>query len=146
MSPKRRNSSKGRIEAPGLGRQTIRTLAATGLLIVTLASVAIAGGLTLGVSSAREAGPVIVQGEWTKTPSTGKCKLSGCNREICSDHDLFTPCIWRPEFSCYKRALCEAQPDGNCGWTMTAELKACLRSLNGSLSRKSHRRFASPPN
>jgi hypothetical protein len=130
----------------GLGWRAIRILIAAGLAIVTLAPGAVARDLTPGARGVIEAGPVIlVQGEGTRTGTAAPCKLSGCSREICSDHDVFTPYIWRPEFSCYKQALCEIQADGKCGWIMTAELKACL-STKRSLTGKSSRGFASPPN
>jgi hypothetical protein len=130
----------------GLGWRAIRILIAVGLTIFTLAPGAVATDPTLDVSVAMEAGSaILVQREGTRTGIAGLCRLSGCSREICSDHDVITPCIWRPEFGCYKTALCEVQPDGKCGWTMTAELKACV-SAKTSLTGKSRRGSASPPN
>jgi hypothetical protein len=56
------------------------------------------------------------------------CKITGCSGQICSEEDVITTCELRPEYSCYRTAKCERQPgpDGECGWTMTEILKACL--------------------
>lgn len=54
------------------------------------------------------------------------CKTTGCSGQICSDKDMFTTCEFRPEYACYRAAQCARQADGNCGWTQTAELTACL--------------------
>lgn len=56
----------------------------------------------------------------------GSCHPSGCSGQICSDQDVITDCMYRPEYACYKSATCERQADGKCGWTMTVELRACL--------------------
>jgi hypothetical protein len=66
--------------------------------------------------------------EATKKSSAGRdgCIVGGCNGEICSDKEVASPCIYKPEFECYRNAVCEKQSDGNCGWTSTAELTACL--------------------
>jgi hypothetical protein len=64
----------------------------------------------------------------TQKPSSAKggCIVGGCNGEICSDTNMASPCIYKPEFVCYKKAKCERQKGGGCGWTPTAELTACL--------------------
>jgi hypothetical protein len=64
----------------------------------------------------------------TQKPSStrGGCIVGGCNGEICSDTNMASPCIYKPEFECYKKAKCEKQKDGSCGWTPTVELTACL--------------------
>ncbi len=121
----------------------IRTLILASASIVALAVVAAA---KLGVSGVKQVGPVIVaQAEGNATRAAGRCKVSGCSREVCADEDVITPCIWNPAYGCYKKALCEVQSDGKCGWTMTAELEACLRNLKGSLTGKS-KAWGSPPN
>jgi len=56
------------------------------------------------------------------------CRVAGCSGELCvgpSDPG-FSACIWREEFACYRGASCERQADGACGWTMDADLRACL--------------------
>ncbi len=58
----------------------------------------------------------------------GGCAPTGCSKEICSDQQIITPCLYRPEYACYKNAKCERQSDGACGWTQTAALTACLRA------------------
>ena len=64
----------------------------------------------------------------TQKPSNAKggCIVGGCNGEICSDTNMASICIYKPEFECYTNARCERQKDGNCGWTQTAELTTCL--------------------
>jgi len=60
------------------------------------------------------------------TPSGG-CFVGGCSGQICSDEEgTVSTCEWREEYACYQDATCERQPDGECGWTPTAELQACL--------------------
>lgn len=57
------------------------------------------------------------------------CIVGGCNGELCleeSQKEVFTICIFKEEFACYKQTQCERQTDGKCGWTSTPELAACL--------------------
>lgn len=67
-------------------------------------------------------------------PVTGqpKCVVMGCNNEACtsSDKPVITACVVLPEHVCYKTAVCERQASGNCGWTQSAELQACLAQNN----------------
>jgi hypothetical protein len=56
-----------------------------------------------------------------------QCFVGGCSGQVCSDQEgVISTCEWRPEYACYQTAKCEVQTDGNCGWTQTAELNACL--------------------
>jgi hypothetical protein len=55
------------------------------------------------------------------------CFKTGCSRQICADEEVVTTCEYRPEYECYKRAKCERQANGECGFTDTPELRACLR-------------------
>jgi hypothetical protein len=60
-------------------------------------------------------------------PPVKKCYVGGCSGQLCSETEgLISTCEWQPQYACYKTATCEAQADGSCGWTPTAELKACL--------------------
>jgi len=57
------------------------------------------------------------------------CRIDGCNGEICSDaasEPKFSPCIYKPEFECYKSAICRKQENGVCSWVQSEELKSCL--------------------
>ncbi|HEY5945444.1 MAG TPA: DUF6748 domain-containing protein [Kofleriaceae bacterium] len=55
------------------------------------------------------------------------CYVGGCSSQVCSDQEgVITTCEWRDEYACYQTATCERQPDGQCGWTPTPELDACL--------------------
>lgn len=61
-----------------------------------------------------------------------KCIVSGCNGEICQGKDeepIMTICIYQPEYECYKKAVCEVQEDGKCGWTETKEFQECINNL-----------------
>ncbi|OGM12799.1 hypothetical protein A3A76_00900 [Candidatus Woesebacteria bacterium RIFCSPLOWO2_01_FULL_39_23] len=64
----------------------------------------------------------------TPTPSekSGGCFIGGCNGEICADEKMASPCIYKPEFACYKKAVCERQDNGSCGWTQTEESITCF--------------------
>jgi hypothetical protein len=59
--------------------------------------------------------------------SQKQCKKTGCSGQVCSDQDVVTTCEFRPEYECFKRAACERQRNGNCGFTQTPELLACLK-------------------
>jgi hypothetical protein len=54
------------------------------------------------------------------------CMKTGCSSQVCSDQEQITTCEWRAEYACYQKASCERQRDGNCGFTRTPELAACL--------------------
>ncbi|MFH0952519.1 MAG: hypothetical protein V1838_05085 [Patescibacteria group bacterium] len=56
------------------------------------------------------------------------CITTGCSSQVCSDTEEFTTCEYLPIYGCYAEATCERQADGNCGWTMTEELQACLKA------------------
>lgn len=59
--------------------------------------------------------------------ATGKCYVGGCSGQICSDRpDAMSTCEYTEAYACYKAAACERQPSGQCGWTETASLRACL--------------------
>ena len=63
---------------------------------------------------------------------TGSCAVGGCSGTLCGDADklgdLVSTCEYRPEYACYKSATCARQPSGQCGWTDTPQLRACLAS------------------
>ena len=69
-------------------------------------------------------------GGTTEPPaSTAECKPGGCSGTVCSDQEgLMTTCEFKPEYACYGSATCARQSDGQCGWTQTPELTACLAS------------------
>lgn len=56
------------------------------------------------------------------------CKVAGCSGQLCVEEgdDGISTCEWRDEYACYQTATCERQDDGECGWTDTPELRACL--------------------
>ena len=63
-----------------------------------------------------------------KTASSLKpCMKTGCSGQVCSDQEVITTCEYKTEYECYKKATCERQANGDCGFTPTPELNACLR-------------------
>lgn len=57
------------------------------------------------------------------------CVVGGCSSQLCvdaSEGDIVNTCEWREEYACYRNATCERQASGQCGWTMTDDLNACL--------------------
>lgn len=63
------------------------------------------------------------------TPIAKTCYIGGCSSQVCSDRpDAVTTCEYRSEYACYQGAECKVQANGECGWTQTAELRACLNN------------------
>lgn len=57
----------------------------------------------------------------------GKCYVGGCSNQLCTDEpNAVSTCEYREQYACYQTARCERQASGQCGWTMTTELQACL--------------------
>lgn len=70
--------------------------------------------------------------EISRLKKGSNCIISGCNGEICQDKDkkpTMTICVYKPEYECYKQAICEVQEDGNCGWTETKEFQECINKI-----------------
>ncbi|MEC7518395.1 MAG: Kazal-type serine protease inhibitor family protein [Myxococcota bacterium] len=64
-------------------------------------------------------------------PGAQACRRTGCGGELCVDPaqgDRASICVARPEHACYRSATCERQANGDCGWTETPELRACLQN------------------
>lgn len=61
---------------------------------------------------------------------SGGCVIGGCSRELCVDisesDKVFSTCVFKPEYACYEKAICERQSNGKCGWRKTSELESCL--------------------
>jgi hypothetical protein len=63
-----------------------------------------------------------------KTSAAQKpCMKTGCSGQVCSDQEVITTCEFKTEYECYRKAACERQANGDCGFTPTPELTACLR-------------------
>lgn len=62
----------------------------------------------------------------TEPTPAADCKPTGCSGIVCSDEEVMTTCEFKPEYACYKDQTCTRQDDGECGWTKTPELDACL--------------------
>lgn len=65
-------------------------------------------------------------GQATGPKDSKPCIKTGCSKQVCADHTVITTCIYREEYACYQKAKCERQADGNCGFTKTPGLAACL--------------------
>src|SRR3989344_2795818 len=64
----------------------------------------------------------------TKAGAQAECYIGGCSSQICSDQsDVVSTCEYKPEYDCYKTAMCEKQASGQCGWTQNVELTSCLQ-------------------
>lgn len=65
------------------------------------------------------------------TPIATRCVVGGCSGELCvakNEEALASICVYRSEYTCYKKARCEIQQNGACGWTQTPELTACMKT------------------
>jgi hypothetical protein len=59
--------------------------------------------------------------------SAAPCYVGGCSAQLCTDKpDAISTCEYSPSYGCYKAATCERQASGQCGWTQTPALTACL--------------------
>jgi eight-cysteine-cluster-containing protein len=63
-------------------------------------------------------------------PKPNDCLVGGCSGQVCSDTEVITTCEFRQEYACYRDAECKRQASGECGWTETAELQACLEEAD----------------
>jgi hypothetical protein len=72
----------------------------------------------------------------TPAPTPQKsCYVGGCSSQVCSENpDVATTCEWRESYACYQTATCERQQSGECGWTQTPVLQACLMEANSNTS------------
>ena len=61
-------------------------------------------------------------------PVAKACVASGCSGQICAEEEVMSTCEFRPEYACYRTARCERTPSGECGWTETPALRACLQN------------------
>lgn len=65
----------------------------------------------------------------TPMPEQPACVAGGCSNHMCIEEGgpgVITTCEFRDEYACYQGATCARQADGQCGWTQTPELQACL--------------------
>ena len=64
------------------------------------------------------------------------CVQVGCNGEVCTDagraSSIITTCEAKPVYQCYEGAACERQANGQCGFTLSPEAKACVASYGGT--------------
>jgi hypothetical protein len=73
---------------------------------------------------------VVPQGTIKNPGTQAKCYVGGCSSQLCTDKpDAISTCEYTAAYACYKTATCERQPSGECGWTPSAELSACLAGV-----------------
>jgi len=84
------------------------------------------------IASAVFSTPVHAQ-EGTSIP---RCVRSGCSGQLCvpEGSELNTTCEFRPEYACYQQAACERNNAGNCAFTITPQVQACLDGNRPSAS------------
>jgi hypothetical protein len=84
---------------------------------------------------------------WTQTPQVRSClrnpprlidvepnvcRKTGCG-DMCASNDINTVwCTASYAYACYSNAECKIQAGGECGFTQTAALQACLADANAS--------------
>jgi hypothetical protein len=64
------------------------------------------------------------------TTNTDGCMIGGCSSQLCveeSDGNVASNCMYSPQYACYKTAECKRQTTGQCGWTETPALAACMK-------------------
>lgn len=60
-------------------------------------------------------------------PVSTACYVGGCSSQLCTDTpNMASTCEYHESYACYQTAVCERQSSGECGWTASAELSACL--------------------
>jgi hypothetical protein len=70
---------------------------------------------------------VVPQSAPAATTPIGKCYVGGCSSQLCTDNpDAVSTCEYTEKYACYKTATCERQASGQCGWTETPALTACI--------------------
>lgn len=63
-----------------------------------------------------------------KCEVANECVVGGCSGTVCEEkgEGTVTTCEYRPEYQCYKQAVCERQISGQCGWTKTSSYNSCV--------------------
>ena len=99
-------------------------------LITAVVGIIVVISVVLGMQAYRDAPP---QTGGTGAPPApvagGGCIVGGCSAQLCTEESegpVASDCMYRPEYECYKTAKCERQSNGQCGWTPSASLTACL--------------------
>lgn len=55
------------------------------------------------------------------------CYVGGCSGQVCSSEEgVITNCLYQEAYACYQQATCERQTTGECGWTLSPTLLACI--------------------
>jgi len=54
------------------------------------------------------------------------CIRTGCSGEICAPESMASICLWLDWYACLSLTVCERQEDGNCAFTMTEAVQACM--------------------
>ncbi len=108
--------------------------AAAVVVVVVLVATSAVAYVVAWRNADRSLAPVVAEPTPQPAPGTtgpDDCVIGGCSGELCTDANdepAFSTCIYREEFACYTSSTCERQGNGQCGWTQTTELKACLEN------------------
>ncbi len=95
-----------------MARSASRILSGIGIALVI-------AGLVWLVWGSRSAAP--------EKPVLGACYVGGCSNQLCTDQpNAVSTCEYTASYACYTHATCERQAGGQCGWTQTEGLRACL--------------------
>ncbi|MCR4330700.1 MAG: hypothetical protein NUV49_02355 [Patescibacteria group bacterium] len=108
-------------------------------LLLVLVFAGIAGAVLNGVEMRNDAMKKSIDAPRKETPEApvvnegvsqgGGCVPAGCSGQLCIEEELageiVTTCEYRPEYACYRTAVCERQKSGTCGWRETEELRIC---------------------
>ncbi|MCC7537559.1 MAG: hypothetical protein IT379_15155 [Deltaproteobacteria bacterium] len=63
-----------------------------------------------------------------------QCHRAGCSGQLCTDDpDVASTCEWREWYACFREGECARQGSGQCGWTPSDDLCACVVGLGGVL-------------
>ena len=77
---------------------------------------------------------VLPQGNAKASDPKARCYVGGCSGQLCSETpDTVSTCEYSETYACYKTATCTRQTNGQCGWTKTPELTACLTNSHTTI-------------
>lgn len=59
-------------------------------------------------------------------PASSACVVTGCSGQICAAEHMASTCEWFDHYECYKLAICDLDPNGQCGWQKTDAFVECM--------------------
>lgn len=66
-----------------------------------------------------------------RTATRTACRRTDCSQRICAaqEQEVDSSCEMIPEYTCYAKAICERQLNGECGVTPSDDLSRCLETI-----------------